>query len=496
MKRQTMFLIASAVMIILATLVAVQGAVVNIPPGSNAQSLIDGSKPSDVIQFTPGGNYGSLPQITLRGHRAYYGDVNNPPTFTARSGYYCFGSDPADSNNVTFSGFKTNGSCLRIEGGSGQSDSWAISYVNLSGTPTAENNGLCWTNPLTNSVLSNITGTFYSANGIIHGVSWHNVEIKNSTFGRNRGELSEGIHCVGDAGASTGLWIHDCTFLWPHRLACEVQGTGVCTPIDRLKGIADVVIEKNRVLHATLTNQFKDNMDCFGISAPFQGGSEIVRWNVVDAPERDDGTGMRIGLELAGTLTLKSSVLCYENYVNGLNNAVAIAWSNGASVYNNKLTNNISGVQNEGGPHSGENEVIGKNDATVLLPFDPSVWPILISGGGVTPAPATPSPNGTFGTVVVNASGVTYSITSGQVYVNGIVDAATKNVANLLYYGGAVDQVTSTGQFWTLPGASAHQIPDPRSPVVTPPPSAVTVGSIDLNIHYTDGTNGSMNAHP
>jgi hypothetical protein len=428
-----------------------------------AQQKINAGTGGGTVSFAPG-NHVQRGQLTLRAGGKYISDIANRPHLTASTGYYVFGADTANPDGITVIGMWTTGSAIRIEKQGGWTQNLLLSDWLLDGTPTAEANGIRWTNGLRNSVIRRITGTFYSANGVICGVAWDGLEVSECTLGSVKGQLSEGIHLVGDYGQSTGLHLHDNTILWAHRLAIEIQGTGKCVPIDEAKGIADVVVERNRVLHATLTPNFHENDDCFGISMPFQGGTSICRWNNVDQPEQDDHCGSRIGLELASCLTLPMGVSCYGNRVNGLNNAISISWSNGAYVRDNLITNCHSGASISSAPHAGTNARIGQNDASVKLPWDFTKWPIVI-GGSPMPTP-TPTP-------------AVWTAANGKALKDGVIDQATSNVANVFEFpagSGKWFQVTTSGDVWSLPGAGAVKgDPRPTPPLLADPIVSVTV---------------------
>jgi hypothetical protein len=120
-------------------------------------------------------------------------------------------------------------------------------------------------------------------------------------------------------------------------------------------------------------------------------------------------------------------------------------------------------------------------------------------GLAAAPPASKESPQGTIvppAASIVDSRGDVWTIDGGRVASDGIPDAATQEVALLLYHGGKIYQKNIPGGWWLWSGTGWDSTADPRAPVVTPPPpgnssivttlqqlqSALNNGALDITL--------------
>jgi hypothetical protein len=119
------------------------------------------------------------------------------------------------------------------------------------------------------------------------------------------------------------------------------------------------------------------------------------------------------------------------------------------------------------------------------------------SGTSTSPLPFSPSPNDTLVTAgstaaIVDASGNTWTITSGgQVAVNGTVDPTTAKVTLLAYVNGVVWQENTNKLWWGKTSPSASWSPPSGTSTTPLPPSGTTTSPLP-SASPSDPVNGTV----
>jgi hypothetical protein len=175
----------------------------------------------------------------------------------------------------------------------------------------------------------------------IYGYYWNKLTIANNEIVNT----IEGIHVLCHNDASRDLLMEQNYFSGIRRMGIEYQGGGFNT-----------VVQDNYYENPRMSNVFSENNDVFAYSliADTSAGT-IARRNVVLAPQRPDGVGVRIHFEIGG-----DNALVEDNWVSGGNHFLAandFVGSTSVLARNNFYTNVLQGPVGRGltainnGPH-------------------------------------------------------------------------------------------------------------------------------------------------
>lgn len=179
---------------------------------------------------------------------------------------------------------------------------------------------------ITNNVFDPIAGEVG-----IYGYYWDNLLIANNAFMNG----VEGIHVINHDDKARDMVIEQNYFAGLHRMGIEYQAGGWNT-----------VVQDNWYENPVMTSNFNDNRDTFAYSIICdRSQNTIVRRNVSIAPERPDGTGVRVIFELGGF-----NLQAYDNYSDGGNHVVAVNGTGATGVVRDNLFKNyLKGPSNANG---------------------------------------------------------------------------------------------------------------------------------------------------
>jgi hypothetical protein len=255
---------------------------------------------------------------------------------------------------------------------------------------------------LTNSqITNNVFSPFNMENGI-YGYYWNNLLIANNAF---IGGI-EGMHLVNHDDKGRDLVVEQNYFANVRRMAIEYQAGGWNT-----------IVQDNYYENPVLTTDVNKNLSTFAYSiVADRSQNTITRRNVADAPERPDGTGVRVMFELGGF-----NIQCYDNYSVGGLNVIAVNGTRATGVArDNRISNYLHGPYNA----NGATAQFANNTANTTLTWNMNRgkpgpnhrWgdPIGDPGGGDPnpdpPPPPPPDPN--LPGAPTNLSGTTIGLSS------------------------------------------------------------------------------------
>lgn len=439
-----------------------QAGAINVQPGTNVQAKIN-TNPGGTINFADG--VYNVPKLMVA-NVTLSGSVN--AVLVGPSGDYVI---QLSGDNVTISG-------MAISGGSGIDFAGHRKNINLSGTVIREGanagTGIRVLNGLEDCIWQGVTFNHPGNSiGIYNWIdappdssktnpgawnaacpaTWKNWRVESCVFiGNVNGYVgqTEGAHFRADTpappgsdngpGKSTGgVWRNN-VFIGTARCGIEYQGGGTGT-----------LFEGNLFWKPSLsTNRpTNDGSMAYSLAADASVGT-IARHNkVVGDGHVSDGVGVRNGFECAG-----HSVICSDNYVEGVNNAAILNTSTDGVIDFNRFVNNLSG-----GVVSGSNAVrasIHDNSATQTLTWDSAGSPAV---GVIPPPPVTKH---------------LLAVVSAQVSIDGVIDPDTHGVVTVSTPNQT--QTNTTGQVFLLTSYNAPRgVWELQPAPITPPPGTQPV---------------------
>jgi hypothetical protein len=263
------------------------------------RAAINASANGDTIYF-PSGTYNLSDQVFLKGSRNYLGD--NATLHGNDNNRHVL---HIQQDNTKVEGFTIEGKPIMIDTGSGAMVAGVVINNNtIRNTGTgSDNSAITFTTGLRNSTISNNTFDSIGPMGI-YGYYWDGLTISNNEF-MNGGQ---GMHVDDHSNNSRNLTIEQNLFSGIRRMGVEYQGGGWNT-----------ILQDNWYEKPVMTSNFHDNDATFAFSiVADRSNGTIARRNVIWAPERPDGVGVRIGFETGG-----DGSLVEDNYVYGLNQVLA-----------------------------------------------------------------------------------------------------------------------------------------------------------------------------
>lgn len=265
------------------------------------QRAINASGPGDTITFGPG-TFGVSNHIeALGGGRSLIG--NGAVLRSGQNNYSLhFSGNGLDVSGFTFVGrgiFMDRDGNQMVEGVSIRNNTFAVDVAG------ADADGIKFTTGLRNSAIHNNTFTHAKgANNGIEGYNWDNLTISNNSFVNG----NEGIHMYDFKVSSKDLRVASNYFSGLSRMGIEIQGGG-----------ANTIVEDNYYENPAFYENAADNGETFAYSIiADESTGTIVRRNAAIAPDRPDGTGVRIMFEIGGDGTLVE-----DNYSLGGNHVLA-----------------------------------------------------------------------------------------------------------------------------------------------------------------------------
>ncbi|WP_428939034.1 NPCBM/NEW2 domain-containing protein [Fontivita pretiosa] len=255
------------------------------------RAAIDASAPGDTIYF-PAGVYDIGSTIYIKGDRIYRGDGN--AELKAPGHYHIF---KVHVNNVRIEGLSFDGKPIFLDRDGGlMNENIVINDNTFKINAAGENwNGITFTTGLRNSRITNNTfGPINGDNGI-YGYAWDNLVIANNEFLNG----NEGIHVIDNGNISRNLLVEQNYFSGLRRMGIEYQGGGY-----------NSVFQDNYYENPVLTPNFSDNNSVFAYSLiADRSTGTVARRNTSIAPQRPDGTGVRVIFEIGG-----DNALVEENF--------------------------------------------------------------------------------------------------------------------------------------------------------------------------------------
>jgi hypothetical protein len=245
------------------------------------QRAINGSGHGDTIVFAPG-TYHVGDTVRLAGNRKYRG---NDATLKGRRETHMF---VINTDNVRIDGFTFDGKPIHIDKADlSMNQNIVINnntfHIHADGEGE---NGINFTTGLRNSRITNNSFATIDGDNGVYGYYWDDLVIANNEFLNG----NEGIHVIDHSDRSRDLLIEQNYFANLRRMAIEYQGGG-----------HDTVVQDNYYEKPWLTGVWEQNMSTFAYSLiADRSVGTIARRNTVIAPERPDGTGVRIGFEMGG----------------------------------------------------------------------------------------------------------------------------------------------------------------------------------------------------
>lgn len=346
------------------------------------RAAIRASKAGDTIYFSAGTfNIDSF--ISLRGDREYRSEEG--AILKGSSDHHIF---KINEDDVRVEGLTFDGKPIFIDKLGGQMVEGLVINENtfhINATGEADN-GITFTTGLRKSYITNNTFDHMDADNGIYGYNWDRLTIANNSFVNG----NEGIHVVAHKDDSADLLIEQNYFASLRRMGIELQGGG-----------HDTIVQDNYYEKPSMSSNKDLNGSTFAYSIiADRSVGTIVRRNTSIAPERPDGKGVRIVIEIGGDNTLVE-----ENYSVGANHVLAandgvgttsvLAKNNlfkdylkgpegrGLTLQNNGPSTKLSWNIDRGKPgpnvRLGLNGVISKEDAPTDVPSE-------------VPAPEAPAP--------------------------------------------------------------------------------------------------------
>jgi hypothetical protein len=210
------------------------------------------------------------------------------------------------------------------------------------------NNAIEFTTGLKDSKITNCVFDPIHADNAIYGYNWNNLLIANNLFL----DGNEGIHLIAHYDPSKDLLIEQNYFAGLHRMGIECQGGG-----------SNTIVQDNFYEKPMMTKNFHDNDSTFAYSiVADRSRSSIIRRNTALAPEKPDGTGVRILFELGG-----HGFRCLDNYTVGGQNVVSV---NGANATGTVHHNRFRDFQNPPTNFNGAGALILDNSPDAKLTWD------------------------------------------------------------------------------------------------------------------------------
>jgi hypothetical protein len=289
-------------------------------------AAMNASAPGDTIYF-PAGTYNVSSDIFLKGGgRVYRGAPGDGSTkLVGVDGNHIF---HVQEDNTRIDSFTFDGEPVMIDQNQGKRVSNVVvnnnvMYVHGTG---ANVYGITFTTGVNNSTFSN--NRIENAPMGIYGYYWTNLTINNNEFVND----NQGMHLDTLAdNTSSGLLIEQNYFSGIRRMGIEYQGAGINSIIQ------DNYYEKPVLSSVQSQN---DSVMAYSVIADRSVGT-IARRNVVIAPERPDGLGVRVGFEIGG-----DNALVEQNYIIGTQYCISGNDYNGSSsvtVQNNHIENTLNG---------------------------------------------------------------------------------------------------------------------------------------------------------
>lgn len=266
------------------------------------RSAINASANGDTIYF-PAGTYNVSDKILLKGGgRSYRGEGGDGTTVLkgdpARHIFW-IREDGTRVENLTF-----DGKAMMIDKPSPVMVADVVINNNVfrHNGSGSDNHAITFTTGLRNSTISN--NLFQNSPIAVYGYYWDKLRIANNEFIDN----TQGMHIDDHGVSSRDLMIEQNYFSGIRRIGIEWQGGGINSIVQ------DNFFEKPR-----LSSNFNENHDTYAYSIiACRSVNMIARRNVIIAPERPDGVGVRIGFEVGGDNTLIE-----DNWVSGINHVIA-----------------------------------------------------------------------------------------------------------------------------------------------------------------------------
>lgn len=302
---------------------------------SAIQAAVNGSQPGDTIVF-PGGTYNLSGTVRVKGGR----------TYAARDGATLVG-DPAKhifyvrEDNTRIENFTFDGKPIMIDKPFNSMVVGAVINNNLFRVRAtgSDAHGITFTTGLRESAIT--SNRFENAPHGIYGYYWDKLTIANNEFINN----AQGIHIDDHSNSSRDLLVEQNYFAGIRRMAIEYQGGG-----------HNSVFQDNWYEKPALKGDFSANNETFAYSIiADRSVGTVARRNVVIAPERPDGVGVRIAFEIGG-----DNALVEDNYISGVNHVLAANDGTGTTsvtARNNFYENVLQGpvgrnlTQFNNGPH-------------------------------------------------------------------------------------------------------------------------------------------------
>lgn len=297
----------------------------------NIQRAINNSRAGDTIYF-PAGVYNVNMPLGFLPDRTYKAAEGAIIRGHGSGGY----SVKVTGNNITITGFTFEGGGIFLERPGGSwNENIVIDYnVFRLNTQGQHKNAITFTSGLKDSRITNNLFTGYQGGFGIYGYNWDTLVIANNEFVN----ITAGIHIDGHRASSKDMLVEQNYFTGIKGMGVELQTHGLRT-----------IVQDNYFEKPNLSSTFHHNDTSFAFSIILDRSFDtIVRRNVVIAPERPDGVGVRIGFELGGT-----NVQAYDNYVNGINHVAILNTSRDGKIFNNSFHNYLQAASAYGGRSPG-----------------------------------------------------------------------------------------------------------------------------------------------
>lgn len=280
------------------------GAIVNDGKDDSAaiRAALSKSQDGDTIYFRRG-TYDIAVPITLKGNRNYAGDHKRSILKGATPARHIF---RIQENNVRIEQLAFDGKPIFIASPHGSMVENIIINNNLIHVHArgSDYNGITFNTGLRNSRITNNTFDRIVGDNGIYGYYWDNLTIANNSFLNG----NEGIHVIDHRDSSRNLLIEQNYFSGIRRMGIEYQGGGYNT-----------IVQDNFYEKPLMSNRFSQNNATFAFSIiADRSVGTIVRRNTSIAPERPDGTGVRIIFEVGG-----DKAIVEQNYSYGGNHVLA-----------------------------------------------------------------------------------------------------------------------------------------------------------------------------
>ncbi len=233
-------------------------------------------------------------------------------------------------DNTRVDGFTLTGKPIMIDNGNHSGIVINNNTFNMAGNGP-DYHGITFTTTLSNSTFSNNTFNINDAIGV-YGYYWNNLKIANNNFLNG----NAGMHLDNLDNNGVNLTIEQNYFSGIEHMGVEYQSYG-----------RNTILQDNWFEKPHLSSNFSDNNNSFAFSiVADKSTGTIARRNVIYAPERPDGVGVRIGFETGGDNTLVEN-----NYVYGINQVLANTDGVGSTsclARNNYYSNTLDGLVGRG----------------------------------------------------------------------------------------------------------------------------------------------------